>query len=66
MPVRPVGAYLHRWGYTAKRPRRHSRDQDPEEIREWLEDIYPEIEERAVAEGATSPWCDETGLAADH
>ena len=36
MPVRTVGLYLHRWGYTAKRPRRHARKQDPEEIRQWL------------------------------
>lgn len=65
MPVRTVGAYLGRWGYTAKRPRRHSQDQDPEEVREWLEEIYPEIEELAAAEGATIHWCDETGVAAD-
>jgi hypothetical protein len=36
MPVRTVGLYLQRWGYTAKRPRRHARKQDPEEIRRWL------------------------------
>ncbi len=65
LPVRPVGAYLHRWGYTPKRPRRHSRDQDPEEVREWLEEIYPAIEEQAAAEGGTIFWCDETGVAAD-
>jgi transposase len=65
MPVRTVGAYLHRWGYTPKRPRRHSKDQDPEDVREWLEDVYPDIEQRAAAEGATILWCDETGVAAD-
>ncbi|MDB5312618.1 MAG: hypothetical protein JWO38_6820, partial [Gemmataceae bacterium] len=32
MPVRTVGSYLRRWGYTAKRPRRHAKKQDPEEI----------------------------------
>src|SRR4051794_4052718 len=30
MPVRTVGESLRRWGYTAKRPRRHARQQDPE------------------------------------
>jgi hypothetical protein len=25
--VRTVGEYLERWGYTAKKPSRHSRDQ---------------------------------------
>ena len=38
LAVRTVGKYLERWGYTAKKPRRHARDQDPEEVREWLEE----------------------------
>src|SRR5262249_61898642 len=36
MPVRTVGEDLRRWGYTAKRPRRHARQQDPDEDHEWL------------------------------
>src|SRR3977135_2321911 len=31
MPVRTVGEYLKRWGYTAKKPCRHANDRDPEE-----------------------------------
>jgi transposase len=65
MPVRTVGAYLRRWGYTAKVPRRHAQDQDPEEVREWLEETYPAIEEQAAREDAEIHWCDETGAAAD-
>jgi transposase len=65
MPLRTVGAYLARWGYTRKRPRRHARDQDPEEVRRWLEETYPAIRRRAAAEGAAIYWCDETGVAAD-
>jgi transposase len=65
LAVRTVGAYLNRWGYTAKRPRRHARKQDPEEIRRWLEETYPAIEKRAAAEAAEIYWCDETGTAAD-
>ena len=65
MPVRTVGSYLHRWGYTAKRPRRHARKQDPEEVRQWLEETYPAIERRAEAEDAEIHWCDETGVGAD-
>ena len=65
MPVRTVGEYLERWGYTAKVPRRHAKDQDPEEVREWLEETYPAIEERAAREDAEIHWCDETGAAAD-
>jgi transposase len=65
MPVRTVGLYLRRWGYTAKRPRRHAKKQDPEEVRRWLEETYPAIEQRAADEGATIHWCDETGAGAD-
>jgi transposase len=64
-PVRTVGEYLWRWGYTAKRPRRHARQQDPEEVREWLAETYPAIEEQARKEWAEIYWCDETGVAAD-
>src|SRR5436309_6227670 len=66
LAVRTVGAYLQRWGFTAKRPRRHARDQDPEEVRQWLEETYPAIEARAEAEGAEIHWGDEVGVAADH
>ncbi len=65
MPVRTVGEYLRRWGYTPKVPSRHTKDQDPEEVRRWLEETYPAIERRAAREGAEIHWCDETGAAAD-
>lgn len=65
MPIRTVGAYLRRWGYTAKKPRRHSRDQDPDEVQRWLDETYPAIAARAAQEGAEIHWCDECGVAAD-
>lgn len=65
LAVRTVGRYLRRWGYTAKKPRRHARRQDPEEVRQWLEETYPAIERRAEEEDADIFWCDETGAAAD-
>ncbi len=65
LAVRTVGLYLRRWGFTAKRPRRHARDQDPGEVRQWLEETYPAIEARAKQEGATIHWGDEVGVAAD-
>ncbi len=66
LAVRTVGLYLQRWGFTPKRPRRHARKQDPDEVRRWLEETYPAIEERAYREGATIYWGDEVGVAADH
>jgi transposase len=65
MPVRTVGSYPRRWGYTAKRPRRRARRQDPEEMRQWLEETYPAIEQRAEREDAEIHRCDETGAGAD-
>jgi transposase len=65
MPVRTVGEYLKRWGYTAKVPRRRAKDQDPDEVDEWLNETYPAIEGRAAREGAEIHWCDETGARAD-
>jgi transposase len=67
MPVRTVGEYLKRWGYTPKKPRRHARGQDPEEVLQWLENIYPAIEEFAAEEDAEILWLDEAGVDAnDH
>jgi transposase len=63
--VRTAGEYLRRWGYTPQRPARKSRKQDPEKVREWLEETYPAVVERAAAEGAEVYWCDEEGVGID-
>ena len=66
LAVRTVGEYLRRWGYTAKKPARHARRQDPVEVQEWLERTYPALKARARKERAEIHWCDETGVVADH
>lgn len=65
MPLRTVGEYLKRWGYRPKRPQRKARRQDPEEVRDWLENTYPAIAARARQDGAEIHWCDETGVDAN-
>jgi transposase len=65
MPIRTVGEYLKRWNYTPKKPQRKAKYQDPEEVREWLENIYPAIEEAAREQGGDILWCDETGIGAN-
>jgi transposase len=65
LPVRTVGEYLKRWGYTAKSPRRRAKDQDPDEVDRWLEWTYPAIAAWATLEDAQIHWCDEAGAAAD-
>jgi len=52
MPIRTVGLYLQRWGYTPKRPRRHARRQEPAEVRQWLQVTYPAVAAQAQREEA--------------
>jgi transposase len=63
---RTVGQYLRRWGYTSKKPGRHARQQNPDEVEQWLEETYPAIEAQAERENAEIVWTDEVGTAADH
>lgn len=62
LATRTVGKYLRRWGYTPQKPVRKAYKQDPEQVARWLEQEYPEIEQRAQAEGAEIHWGDETGV----
>jgi transposase len=63
---RTIGQYLRRWGYTSKKPARHSRKQNPDEVERWLEETYPAIEDQAAEEDAEILWTDEVGVDADH
>src|SRR3954453_20540036 len=51
LPIRTVGEYLRRWEFTPQKPVRKAYKQDPQEVAEWLETKYPEIEARAAKEG---------------
>ena len=62
MPIRTVGHYLSRWGFTPQRPRKRAYEQQPAAIKQWLQEIYPNIVKQAKQEGAHIHWCDETGL----
>jgi transposase len=62
LPIRTVGEYLRRWGYTPQKPLRKSRKQDPEEVKAWLDTTYPEIANRAEKEGGEIHWGDEMGV----
>jgi transposase len=65
LPVRTVGHYLERWGFTPQKPIRKAYEQRPAEVKRWLEEDYPAITQRAKAEGAEIHWGDETGLRSD-
>jgi transposase len=62
LPIRTVGEYLRRWGFTPQKPVRRAYKQDPKAVAEWLERTYPAIERRAAQEGGEIHWGDETGV----
>ena len=61
-----VGRYLIRWGFTPQKPLRKAFEQNPQEVRRWLEEDYPAIRLRAKREKAEIYWADEMGLRSDH
>lgn len=65
MPIRTVGEYLKRWGFTLQKPLKRAYEQSPERVKRWLDEEYPTIAKRAKQEGAEIHWCDETGLRND-
>ena len=65
MPIRTVGEYLKRWGFTARKPAKRAYEQNPKAVKKWLDEEYPSIVQQAKAEGAEIHWCDETGVKND-
>ena len=65
MPIRTVGEYLRRWGFTPQKPVKRAYEQRPAAVQAWLTETYPAIAARAKAEGAEIHWGDETGVRSD-
>jgi len=65
MPIRTVGEYLNRWGFTPQKPFRKAYEQNPKAVKKWLDEQYPAIAQRAKTESAEIQWADETGLCND-
>lgn len=62
MPLRTVGEYLFRWGFTPQKPLKRAYEQNPKAVKRWLDEEYPKISLKAKKEGAEIHWGDETGL----
>lgn len=65
MPIRTVGEYLKRWGFTAQKPTKKAYEQKPEAVQKWLKEEYPTIRSQAIKENAEIYWGDETGIQND-
>ena len=62
MPIRTIGEYLKRWGFTPQKPLKKAYEQNPNAVKKWLDEQYPAIVRRAKADDAEIHWGDETGL----
>jgi len=61
-----VGRYLKNWGLTVQKPAKRALEQNPAQVRYWLQTKYPSIVRQAALEGADIFWGDEMGLRSDH
>lgn len=62
MPIRTVGEYLKRWGFTPQKPIKWAKERSTPAVAKWLLKDYPEIARKAKQEKAEIYWGDETGI----
>lgn len=62
LPIRTMGEYLKRWGFTPQKPITKAYEQRPEALKQWLDEAYPAIAQKAKAQDAEIHWGDETGV----
>jgi len=65
MPIRTVGEYLKRWGFTPQKPTKRAYEQSSKAVQRWLTEDYPEIKKQAKREKAEIYWGDECGVRND-
>lgn len=65
IPIRTIGDYLKRWGFTVQKPKKRAYERNDRAIQRWLNEEYPAIAKRAKKEGAEIQWGDETGIRSD-
>jgi len=60
--LQSMSILLKRWGFTPQRPLKKAYEQRPAEVKKWLKETYPLVEEKAKAEKAEIWWGDETAI----
>ena len=62
MPIRTIGDYMKRLGFTVQKPEKVSRHQNNEAVNKWLNEEYPAIKKQAKKDKALIYWLDETAV----
>lgn len=65
VPIRTVGDYLKRWGFTPQKPIKKAYQRNEAHVQKWLHEEFPKIKKQAKTEEADIFWCDETGIRND-
>jgi transposase len=60
-----VGRLLHQLGFTCQKPLYRAYQRDAELVKQWKEQVFPEIKKRAKKEGAKIYFQDESGVRSD-
>jgi transposase len=60
-----MGKVLRRMGFNFQRPDKRAIEADPEAMREWVEETYPALRERARGEGSVILFGDQVGVGSD-
>lgn len=60
-----MGKLLRRMGFSFQRPDKRAIEADPAAMREWVDETYPTLRERARAEGAVVLFGDQVGVRSD-
>jgi transposase len=60
--MQSLSVLLKRWGFSPQRPIKKAYEQNPQAVKAWLEESYPNIEQRAKAEKAEIFWGDESAV----
>lgn len=66
LSLQTVGRILTKLGLSPQRPLYRAYQQNPDLVRRWKKEVYPQIRAQAAAAGATIFFADEAGIRSDH
>lgn len=60
-----VGRLLNKWGMSPQKPVKKAYEQQPDEVKKWIDEEYPKIARKAALARAEIHWGDEMGVRSD-